>query len=230
MTVLGPFPDAVDERFTGEQRPVLFAFVRLAEGCLALGTVRVMELGRVHGRLRELRLYIETPLPYDLLDRVRPTGPAPEQPGLEWLGLVPADPLAALERFVAGWYALIDPAKGDPLVYYDGLGDQLLAEREPLSGFRLLFVLARVAMDGPLGGTAFADREQAQRIVAPLRPVPLRPLRWPYERTRIFACPGVVVQIGDDNEDWLEVYVGVRHRAMLLPLREQSLDWEHFTG
>jgi len=85
-------------------------------------------------------------------------------------------------------------------------------------------------MDGPLGGMAFANREQVQRIIAPLRPVPLRPLRWPCEQTRSYAGPGTVLQIGDDNEDWFEVYVGVRHRALLLPLRVHGLDWEHFTG
>jgi hypothetical protein len=297
IALLGPFPNAVDERFSGERPPVLFAFARLAEGCLALGTVRVTTLVHLHGRLQEVGLYMETPLPYDLLDRVRPTGPPPAQPGLEWLGLVPADPLAALERFVAGWHAhvppasrrpapsgivlpeplrvfhraaagraevygssvriypapetdsdwpagmvafgqegdgvftlLMDSAASDPMVYYAGLGDQILAEREPLSGFLLLFVLARAAMEGPFGGMAFVDREQARRIVAPLRPVPLRPLRWPGKQTHFFAGPGIMVQIADDNDDWLEVYVGARHRALLRPLRELGLDWEHFTG
>jgi hypothetical protein len=68
-TVLGPFPSVVDERLAGGPRPVLHAFVRLAEGCLALGTVRVTGLGVLHGHLHDLQLYIEAPHP------VRPARP-----------------------------------------------------------------------------------------------------------------------------------------------------------
>jgi hypothetical protein len=215
LTVVGPFSSLVEEHFIGEPRLVARGFVRLAKGCVALGTMRLTERVRRHGRLDEVKLYIETPLPYELLDRVRPVGSAPEQPLLDWLGLLPADPLAALERFVAGWYAdvvpvgdrpaapgalpweslrvfhraaagrsevygaslhiyaepaearnhpdgmvafgqesdgvftlLADPAKADPTVYYDGLGEGVLAEHVRLSDYLMLFALAQASMAG----------------------------------------------------------------------------------
>src|SRR5688572_26488948 len=50
ITVLEPFPDLVAARLTAVPRPTLIAFVRLADAFLALGTVRVSELGHRDGR------------------------------------------------------------------------------------------------------------------------------------------------------------------------------------
>ncbi|AEV87276.1 hypothetical protein ACWT_6261 [Actinoplanes sp. SE50] len=121
------------------------------------------------------------------------------------------------------------PGEDDPEVFYDGLSDRLLPERERLAGFLLNAALARAAMDGPLGGMAFVDRPQAQRIIAPLRRVPLRPMRWPCLFSRCYAGPGTVVLLGEDDADWCEMYVGVRHPGLLRRLRRLGLDWESFT-
>lgn len=125
---------------------------------------------------------------------------------------------------------LIDDDDDDPHVFYRGLSDQPLRERERLSAYLLLLTLTRVAMDRPPeglvpGGMAFADRAQARRIVAPLRRVPLRPLRWPCARTRIYAGPDTVALVGEDDTDWFEVYVGARDPAALRRLRRIGLDW-----
>ncbi|MFC7531157.1 hypothetical protein [Actinoplanes sp. GCM10030250] len=314
LAVTGPFPSRIAARLTAEPAPTLLAFARLpetpspeaeatlteaeapqatssepAEGCLALGSARVIRLGRRRGALQDLSLYLEAPLPYDLLDRVRPTGPPPEQPGLDWLDLLPGDPITALEQFVTGWYADVPPAhdapepataqpeplrafhraaagrtglydggsllifpelgdgfafaqEGDgvftlhteagenPPVWYHGLSDHPLRERERLSGFLMLTALTRAAMDSSPGGMAFVDRAQLKRIVAPMRRVPLRPMRWPCARSRFYAEPGLVVLAGDDHADWYEVYVGARHRSLLRRFRKLGLDWERFDG
>ncbi len=124
---------------------------------------------------------------------------------------------------------VMEPDEKDPRIWYDGLSDRLLPERERLSGYLLQSTLARAAMDGPLGGMAFVDRPQAQRVIAPLRRVPLRPMRWPSLFTRCYAGPGTVVLIGEDDADWFEMYVGVRHPGLLRRLRKLGLDWESFT-
>ncbi|WP_239082371.1 hypothetical protein [Actinoplanes teichomyceticus] len=285
MILPGPFPRLVEERLAGMLRPAVHAFARLPGGCLTLGVPRATELGYRRGALHDIRLRFEAPIPPELLGRVTP--------GVDWLDRVPSDPIGAMERFVAGWFAevpapgppplaaelptalrafhraaagrpevygrssrilpepaparpdglipfghegdgvftlLREPDGDDPRVYYDGLGDRLLPERDRLCGFLLHSTLARAAMDGPLGGMAFVDRAQARRVVAPLRRVPLRPMRWPSLFSRCYAGPGTVVLLGADEADWLEMYVGVRHPALLRRLRKLGLDWESFTG
>ncbi|MEV0901978.1 hypothetical protein, partial [Actinoplanes sp. NPDC049802] len=118
---------------------------------------------------------------------------------------------------------LMEAGSEDPPVYYHGLSDQPLRERERLSAYLMMSSLTRAAMDG--GGMAFVDRAQARRIVAPLHRVPLRPLRWPCGHSRLYAGPDMVVLVGEDDTDWLEVYVGARHRSALRRLRRLGLDW-----
>ncbi|GAA1591284.1 hypothetical protein [Actinoplanes couchii] len=124
---------------------------------------------------------------------------------------------------------LMDAGADDPAVYYHGLSDQPLRERERLSRYLLLTVLAGAAMDGTAaGGMAFVDRSQARRIVAPLRRVPLRPMRWPSARSRLYAGPDTIALVGEDDADWFEVYVGTRSRSSLRRLRRLGLDWASF--
>lgn len=283
LTLAGPFPEVVAERLAGVLRPPVRAFARLPEGCLALGVARSTELGYRRGALHDIRLTFEAPVPPDLLGQI--------SPGLDWLETAGLDPIAAMERFIAGWYAdiprspdlsdtgappaleafydaaagrpevygeslrifpeplagrpdglitigqeidgvftvVMEPDEKDPRVWYDGLSDRLLPERERLGAYLLQSTLARAAMDGPLGGMAFVDRPQAHRVIAPLRRVPLRPMRFPSLFTRCYAGPGMVVLIGEDEADWFEMYVGVRHPGLLRRLRKLGLDWESFT-
>ncbi|WP_229072370.1 hypothetical protein [Actinoplanes sp. DH11] len=307
LTVPGPLPRVIERRLTQEPEPALLAFARVPEGCLALGTARVTRIGRRRGVAQDLGLFLDAPLPYDLLDRVRPTGPPGPQPATDWLDLLPADPLAALHTFITGWYAdvpaagtavpaagtavpaagtavpaagqpeplrafhraaagrpevygrtlrifpeplattesgmiafgqevdgvftlLTEAAGDDPKVWYHGLSDQPLRERERLSAYLLVAALTQAALDSSPGGMAFADRAQVKRIVAPLRRVPLRPARWPCAHSRLYAGPGVVALVGADDTDFYEVYVGARHRSLLRRLRKLGLDWERFDG
>ncbi|MEU4161778.1 hypothetical protein [Actinoplanes sp. NPDC026670] len=146
----------------------------------------------------------------------------------------PGDPLVFGESGDGTFELLIDDGDDDdPHVFYRGLSDQPLRERERLSAYLMLLALTRVAMDRPPeglapGGMAFADRAQARRIVAPLQRVPLRPLRWPCARTRIYAGPDTVALVGEDDADWFEVYVGARDPAALRRLRRIGLDWASF--
>ncbi|GAB3798901.1 hypothetical protein [Micromonospora zhanjiangensis] len=90
----------------------LLGFVRTADGCLALGTLR-QAVSRYDGMdpwtgelgvLTYAELTWPERLPHDLLDLVRPT-PVLPVPGIEWLADVPRDPVGALRSFVTGWYA-----------------------------------------------------------------------------------------------------------------------------
>ncbi|KUL29884.1 hypothetical protein ADL15_26445 [Actinoplanes awajinensis subsp. mycoplanecinus] len=284
MILPGPFPELIEERLAGMLRPVVHAFARMPDGCLALGAAQATELSYRRGALHDIRLRFEAPVPSDLLGRV--------PPGMDWLDLAVDDPVGAMERFIASWYAeiperretpaaaglptalrafhraaagrpevygltsriypepfaghpeelitfgqdgdgvvtvLMEPDGDDPRVYYDGLSDRLLPERERLSRYLLHATLARAAMDSPLGGMAFVDRPQARRVIAPLRRVPLQPMRWPSLFSRCYAGPGTVVLIGEDDADWFEMYVGVRRPGLLRRLRKLGLDWESFT-
>ncbi|BBH63458.1 hypothetical protein ACTI_01430 [Actinoplanes sp. OR16] len=284
VTVPGPLPRRLERHLTHGERPVL-VFARLKEGCLALGAARVTRLAHRRGAVQDLGFGLDAPLPYDLLDRVRPTGPPGPQPSADWVNLLPADPGGALEQFIAGWYADVPTvpaeivAKGplevfhraaagraevyggslpifeaepagnglitfgqagdgtftllsdaEERVFYHGLSDQPLKERERLTPYLLLAALTHAAMDSSPGGMAFVDKAQARRIVGPLRRVPLRPMRWPCARSRFYVGPGVVTLVGEDDGDWYEVYVGARHRSLLRRLRKLGLDWESFDG
>jgi hypothetical protein len=288
LVISGPLPRLAERQLAHGPQPVVLAFARLKEGCLALGAARVTRIGRRRGVARDLQLLLDVPLPYDWLDRVRPPGPPGPQPSIDWVDLLPGDPEAALEQFIAGWYADIPPAPdevppagplrafhraaaGRPEVYgrslqiaaeeqdadglitfgqagdgtftlvtdaddrngpvwYHGLSDQPLRERERLGAYLLLAALTHAATDSSPGGMAFVDKAQARRIVGPLRRVPLRPMRWPCARTRFYVGPGVVALVGEDDGDWFEVYIGARHRSLLRRLRKLGLDWESFDG
>ncbi|MEU4688681.1 hypothetical protein [Actinoplanes sp. NPDC023714] len=288
LTLPGPLPRPVARHLARGPQPAIVVFARLKEGCLALGSAQVTRLAHRRGAVQDLGLRLDAPLPYDLLDRVRPTGPPGPQPPADWVGLLPHDPGGALERFIAGWYAgvpavpavspapgplaafhraaagraevyggslqifheepageglvtfgqaadgtftlLTEPGAADPRVWYHGLSDQPLKERERLGPYLLIAALTHAAMDSSPGGMAFVDKAQARRIVGPLRRVPLRPARWPCARSRFYVGPGVVALVGEDDGDWYEVYVGARHRSLLRRLRKLGLDWESFDG
>jgi hypothetical protein len=123
-----PFPEAVEARLTRSKIPLL-GFVRLTEGYLPLGELRQAvshcRSVEVDGRpwpsggraeLTWCELRIVDRLPFDVLDRVRPT-PQEPLPSLDWLRFLPDDPIVALRGYVAGWYADIPPGDekpGDP--------------------------------------------------------------------------------------------------------------------
>jgi hypothetical protein len=100
------------------------------------------------------------------------------------------------------------------------------------------FSLLEAAIGSPYGGFAATDREAMQHLIAGLRPVPLQPLRWPADPTRLYVGPGLAVAICptgrastvDGEPDEFEVYAGSRQRAALRPLRQPGFDWHHFNG
>ena len=283
LVLPGPFPRLVQTRLTREPRPALLLFAHLPEGLLALGEAHVSDLGYRRGHLHDVRLRFERPPdtsritdwlaqvredPVTALERfvarwwadVPPAAPEPPAPGLAAPGLPAPGPLAAFHRVAAGraevhgaaHHILAEPVPGpagtiifgqagdgtfsvattadgdDPPVWYHGLSDQPLRERERLSAYLLISALTHAAMDGSPGGMAFVDRAQAKRIVAPLRRVPLRPARWPCAHSRFYVGPGTVVLVGEDDADWFEVWVGARDRSQLRRMRKLGLDWASF--
>jgi hypothetical protein len=88
--------------------------VRLDEGVLYLGTGRpsraeaTQPAGGGQPALTNCGLRLDTRLSRTILDRVRPTAPASNLPGLGWLLHVDGDRAAALEQFVSGWYPAVE--------------------------------------------------------------------------------------------------------------------------
>lgn len=119
LTVPGPVPPLVERHLAGRPEPLVLVFARLAEGCLSLGAARVTRIGRRRGAVQDLGLRLDAPLRYELLDRVRPTGPPGPQPDVDWIDLAPTAPLTALHHFVTGWYG-VTGRSGGPVDPEDG--------------------------------------------------------------------------------------------------------------
>ncbi|MFE1203674.1 hypothetical protein ACFW5V_18500 [Streptomyces sp. NPDC058762] len=124
VRLVGPAPAPVTKRLLGDSEvwgadesslPIHLA-VRLDEGLLYLGRGRLSRAGTTRpagggeSALTICVLRLDTRLSRSVLDRVRPTAPAPDLPDLGWLKHVNEDRSAALEQFVTGWY----PAAGQP--------------------------------------------------------------------------------------------------------------------
>lgn len=118
LCLTGPFPEEVNTLLLASSRerwdePVVHGFVRLPGGCLPLGTL-THEAGGYDpdgGTVLEYGLGLDHPLPFDVLDQVRPVSAAPRTPGTGWLDLLPHAPVEATSAFIADWYADL-PAPG----------------------------------------------------------------------------------------------------------------------
>ncbi|MEU4690021.1 hypothetical protein [Actinoplanes sp. NPDC023714] len=101
----GPFPDPVVSWFDRAGLPWLL-YARLAGG-------DCVPLGRSGGVVRrdgdDLDLVLEEPLPFPLLDLLRPDRER-RLPDLGWLTMLPHDKVGALRAFAEGWYADMAPA------------------------------------------------------------------------------------------------------------------------
>ncbi|MFI9183785.1 hypothetical protein ACIGXG_16355 [Streptomyces goshikiensis] len=111
--LVGPAPAPVVSRLMGPMpfttpgtppQPLVHLFVRLDDGCVHLGVVRVSMCEAGEDVLIRCRLRISPPLSRESLDCARPPTTLPLRPALDWLGDVHTNPGRALERFVTGWY------------------------------------------------------------------------------------------------------------------------------
>jgi hypothetical protein len=130
------------------------------------------------------------------------------------------------------WNVKADLSESNPAVIYDDLGAGPVMERERLTGFLVQFSVCDAAIGSPYGAWGFADEEGLQQLVdvGGLRPVPLAPLRWPIDPTQLYVGAGLAVAAARMEADTFTIYAGARQRAGLLPLRDVSFEWEHFTG
>jgi photosystem II stability/assembly factor-like uncharacterized protein len=125
VTLREPFPELAEAQLRAPTTPLL-GFVRVPEGYVTLGELHVassrvrsiaVDGGRwPSGGRAELvwcELTITDRLPFDLLDRVRPSPQLP-LPSLNWLRVLPHDPISAVRDYVAGWYADIPPSDQEP--------------------------------------------------------------------------------------------------------------------
>ncbi|MFC6022072.1 hypothetical protein ACFP2T_38655 [Plantactinospora solaniradicis] len=141
------------------------------------------------------------------------------------------------DRIVVGvenqgvWEILIGRDDPDPTVYYHGAGGApVVAERESLGAYLLLFSLAEAAVTSPVGGHAVLDNQQFERFIRHLVPVPLRPLSVPADPTHLYVAPGLVALTADLHGDGTHVFIGARQRASLRPARDWTTAWSRFNG
>jgi len=119
----GPFPVPVADRLCAGDLPdrAVFGFVRLPQGCLPLGAMRILALrherwdvpGATTGNPRECLLWFPESLSSELLDLVRPT-PEESLPGVDWIDLLPRNRTGALHTFVTNWYAALSSGFAEP--------------------------------------------------------------------------------------------------------------------
>jgi hypothetical protein len=145
-----PFPDEVMAALTAKpDRLPIHGFVRVPEGCLPLGRLRVTmhrfsgAPGASQSRFEECHLLIGDQLPFSVLDRVRPV-PTAQLPDLGWLDLLPGDPIRTLRQFVTGWFSdlpatiSVAPAASAPAAlaaFYEAAAGRC----EPLGEFNRIF-------------------------------------------------------------------------------------------
>ncbi|MEV0609903.1 hypothetical protein AB0I61_26400 [Polymorphospora rubra] len=129
------------------------------------------------------------------------------------------------------WTILIGRDDPDPTVYYRGAGDdQVVAERESLGAYLLLFSLAEAAVTSPITGHAVLDNQQLERFTRHLTPVPLQPLTVPTDPTHLHVAPGLVALTTGLHSDGTHLFVGARQRAGLRAARGWSTAWTRFNG
>jgi hypothetical protein len=83
------------------------------------------------------------------------------------------------------WDLLIGRKDPDPTVYYRGAGGSpIVAEREPLGAYLLLFSLTEAAVTSPITAHTVLDNQQLEHFTGHDIPVPLRPLAVPADPTQ----------------------------------------------
>ncbi|MGI5176210.1 hypothetical protein ACQEVZ_07780 [Dactylosporangium sp. CA-152071] len=123
--VAAPFPDEIYALLypwpaVSSREGAVFrveGYARLGGGCVPLGSLR--ECGASWDPCSEGLLSctfeLDPALPFGLLDRIRSAiAPQPERdmPKLDWLRLLPHDPVGATSAFVTDWYADVGPVCG----------------------------------------------------------------------------------------------------------------------
>ena len=114
LVLRSPLPSEA-ARWIGETKrsgQPLLGFVKMVDGCLALGELHQACLTYSgsdaytgeQGLLTLAELTWRERLPPELLDKVRPTSTLPV-PGIDWLEDVSQDPTRALRSFLTAWYA-----------------------------------------------------------------------------------------------------------------------------
>ncbi|MCX5526192.1 hypothetical protein OG342_25620 [Streptomyces bobili] len=125
----------------------------------------------------------------------------------------------------------LDGLGSDPTVWFQGYGEPLIAEQEPLSGFLLQFALFEAAMGADyLALPHEPTAQQVQRLTEGLHPVPLRPF-CPWYPTRFYVAPGLILHVSDPaGDDSFSVWAGATHRSALAPLADIVIEWNQFDG
>lgn len=120
-----------------------------------------------------------------------------------------------------GFRWLFDPRQEDPEVWLDDLGDELLREHEPLSGFLLQFALFETMMNMPYGTYLHnTDDHTTERLTDRWSPLPWAPWRWPDYSPRFFVAPGLIATVSQDAHSDQTIMVRAVHRSLIEALED----------
>jgi hypothetical protein len=128
------------------------------------------------------------------------------------------------------WLWAVDPDEDDPPVY-DRLADPFTEWRP--TGVRLSVFLLHVAVfetitDFHHGACAFAvTKAQLERVLAPLRPLPMADWHWPTEGHRLYAGEGLLAFAGPNDGGFWEVWVAATGPEPLAYLADVGgVEWD----
>jgi hypothetical protein len=126
----------------------------------------------------------------------------------------------------------LEDDESDPTVWFCEDPEEPVAEQEPLSGFLLQYSLFEAIMNADywaMPGSDSLTGHQIDRLTHGMHLVPLRPF-WPGMNARFYVAPGLVMYVGEGDNDGFSAWAGALHRSVLAPLATVDVKWTRFDG
>jgi hypothetical protein len=130
------------------------------------------------------------------------------------------------------------PEGEDPPVWgrFDEAGEQWVEEEEPLSRCLLQSIIFQAVLLAPEGASvAWLESSELERVLRPLRALPLGNWRWPAYPTRFYAgeCGVLAVSCpnrGPEGGGQVSLWIGAQDQAALAYLDEfVDRSWEYYS-
>ncbi|MFC7479397.1 hypothetical protein ACFQX7_04045 [Luedemannella flava] len=107
---------------------------------------------------------------------------------------------------------------------------ETILEAEPLSRFLLQFTLNEAMNAAPYHAWSYCTpTARLDALLSMLLPIPLSPFLPTYTAERFFVTPGLLTQVGGDENEAFVSFAAL-HRATLTPLLEHGFRWSRFDG
>jgi hypothetical protein len=126
----------------------------------------------------------------------------------------------------------LEDDESDPTVWFCEEPEEPVAEQEALSGFLLQYCLFEAVLSADywaMPGSDSLTAHQIDRLTDGMHLVPLRPF-WPGMNARFYVAPGLVMYVGEGDDNGFSAWAGALHRRVLAPLATVGVPWTRFDG